>query len=277
MTIIVILSVFKKMNRGTPRFFSRLPEQFGGKVPFIVTDLINQLRELNAVETEGIFRKNGSAHDLTELSKQLDNGRIKDWSQFKNVHTLACCLKRYFRDMIPNNPLFPHNVYSQLVTIPQIPGTEAQAKNLKVIFETLPKPRQLTIAYLFKYILEVESQKDINKMNAQNLAIVFSPNIICTLDQDPVAALTNNTIQNKFVTTIINIGHLIFDDIDLDNSVLNDEDIPIIAAPPISKADIDKFVTLRDLRRRSYISYVPQDGFNDPRFVRPTREVVFDN
>ena len=265
-------------NKEAPRFFSRLPEQFGGKIPFIVTDLIDQLRSMNAVEVEGLFRLNGGAREMTELTQQLDKGRVQDWSQYKNVHTIACCLKKYFREMVPYNPLFPHDVYQDLISIPQLRDQDVQAAKFKEVLAKLSKPRQMTIIYLFQYILEVEANKEKNKMNAQNLAIVFSPNLICSLpanETDASQTITNNTLQNKLITTLVTIGHKIFDGVETADAKIIDSDIPIIAVPPIAKQDIEKFVSLRDLRRRSYIPYVPQDMFYDPRFVRPTREVTF--
>lgn len=264
------------MNRRAPRFFTRLPEQFGGKIPFIVTDIIDELRRENASDSEGIFRLSGSAAQVTELLLELDAGRVKDWSRYNSVHTIACTLKKYFREMIPQNPLFPHAIYNDLHEASQLTNKQMQIDKFKSIFATLSKPRQLTIAYLFKYILEIEENKAKNKMNAQNLAIVFSQNLICSLDTSKEATLINNAIQNKIIQAIIDVGHQLFDSIETDTAKLTDEDMPIIAIPPVPKSDIEKFIMLRDIRRRSYIPYIPADMFRDPRFIRPTRTVVFD-
>ena len=262
-------------DKEEPRFFSRLPEEFGGKIPFIVTDLIDQLRLMNASDIQGLFRLNGGAREMTELAQELDKGRIADWSKYKNPHAIACVLKKYFKEKMPNDPLFPYSIYNDLLTIPQLPDLYSQAAKFKDILQTLSKPRQLTIIYLFQYILEVESKKDINKMNASNLAIVFAPNILASQDTDPTQLIIHNTMQNKFLTTLINIGHDIFDGVDLESSKIVDEDIPIILVQPISKEEIETFVKLRKLRRRSLIPYIAQDMFYDTKFIRPTRNVVF--
>ncbi|EAY05197.1 RhoGAP domain containing protein [Trichomonas vaginalis G3] len=264
------------MNRRAPRFFSRQPEQFGGKIPFIVTDIIDELRKQNATDAEGIFRLSGSAAQVTELLLELDSGRVKDWSKYNSVHTIACTLKKYFREMIPNYPLFPHSIYGDLQDASNQANKQIMIEKYKASFEKLSKPRQLTIAYLFKYILEIEENKAKNKMNAVNLAIVFSQNLLCSLDTSKEATLINNAIQNKIIQTLIDVGHQVFDDINTDGAILTDDDMPIIAIPPVPKSDIEKFIMLRDIRRRSYIPYIPADMFRDPRFVRPTRTVVFD-
>ena len=58
-----------------PHFFSRSPEHFGGKIPFIVTDLVQKLREngyntLNTV-TSVIPIIVGDEYKLTQMSKDL--------------------------------------------------------------------------------------------------------------------------------------------------------------------------------------------------------------
>ena len=265
----------QNLDKEEPNFFSRSPEEFGGKIPFIVTDLIDQLKLMKAAENEGIFRLNGGAREMTELSQELDKGRIKDWSKYKNPHALACVLKRYFKEKIPDDPLFPYNVYNDLISIPQLPDKHSQVSKFKEIMKKLSKPRQLTIICLFQYILEIESKQNINKMKAANLAIVFSPNLIASPDTDPAQILMNNALQNKLITTLINIGHDIFDGIDIESSKIVDSDIPIISVNPISDQEIKTFVKLRQIRRNSLIPYVAQDMFYDSKFVRPTRTVVF--
>jgi len=266
------------MIETSPRFFSRFPEQFGGKIPFIVTDLIDRLRKINATLSEGIFRLSGSARDTSDLCYALDKGRISNWESFNNVNTVACALKKYFRDMIPLNPLFPHNVYDDLVRISQIQDTpESIANQFREIILSFSKPRLYTIVFLFNYLLEVESNSTKNKMNANNLAIVFAPNLICKISHDQQDALLSNSVQNKVISTIIRHGNMIFKDISIPESAfIKDEDLPIISYPPIDKAHVERLVQMRGYRRKSIIPFVPYDLLQDPNFVRPSRIVAFD-
>ena len=266
------------MNEISPRFFSRIPEQFGGKIPFIVSDIIKRLREMNAINSEGIFRLSGSSKDMSELCNKLDKGRIENWDEFPNVNTVACSLKKYFRDLIPLNPMFPYSIYDQLIEIIHMDNTENQIKRFKEIFYSFSKPRLFTFAHLFEYLAEVEANSSKNKMNAMNLGIIFAPNLICKQSLDQHDAIKDNSLQNKVISTIIKLYHKIFENFQIpETAFLLNEDIVIISTPPIDKNQVDKLIQMRSFRRRSIIPFVPFEFLSDPNFVRPNRIVVFES
>ncbi|OHT07028.1 RhoGAP domain containing protein [Tritrichomonas foetus] len=260
-----------------PQYFSRSPEQFGGKIPFVVSDLIEKLRELDAANVEGIFRLSGSARDISDLANMLDHGRVKDWSNFSNVHTISCTLKKYFRDMVTYDALLPYEYFQTAIDIPNKSANDDEAAaKFKELMNKLTPARRNTFAVLIKYLFEV-SQSPTSKMHPQNLAIVFAPNLLTKQPGkiDPEEALLFNAQQNKAIATMIRLYEKIFDDINIGPELfVTDEDLEILASPPINARDLPRIIELRNLRKESLIPFVPGEMLADPAFVRPTRVVA---
>ncbi|KAH0794489.1 RhoGAP domain containing protein [Histomonas meleagridis] len=261
-----------------PQYFSRSPEQFGGKIPFIVTDIVEKLRELGGVDTEGIFRLSGSAEGISNLCRELDRGRVKDWSQYTNIHTIACTLKKYFRDLVPKDPLIPSEYYNEMINIPDSAKTTEEAvQKYKAILNNFSVSRLLTFAYLFKFFADVAASTT-SKMTASNIAIVFAPNLLSPRKKDETAEsqIMSNTSQNRTITMMINNYDKIFGDIEITkDSFINDEDMEILAPTPIEKKDISRYLEIRNLRRQSLIQFIPYELLQDHTFVRPSRVVKF--
>lgn len=259
-----------------PQYFSRPPEHFGGKIPFIVTDIIECLRAKDALKLEGILRKSGAASQIADLSLELDQGRIADWSKYENVHTIACTLKKYFRDLVDTDPIFPKNLYERVCNIPKNTNKEQMITEYKKLIGELPVARRLTLAFLFRFLYEITTIES-NKMTSNNIAIVFAPNLLAYPEGiSAEESLQYTALQNRTIATMIANTEEIFGDIEInEKSFITDEDMPIIADPPIRQSDIDKFTQLQEIRKKSVIQFVPYELLSDPNFVRPTRVVTF--
>ena len=260
----------------SPQFFSRSPEQFGGKIPFVVTDMIDQLRALDAANSEGIFRLSGSAKDISDLASAFDLGRISDWSKYKNITTIACTLKKYFRDKVTHDPILPFSRFNEIIEIPdKAKSDEEAAKSFRQILDGLSKVRFYTLAVLLKYLHEV-SLSETSKMHANNLAIVFSPNLLQHKPGllEPQETILYNKQQNKSIAMMIRLYDQIFQGVEIgDELLVKDEDIPILSLPPINETDVQNITEIRKLRMNSLIPFVPYDFVTDPEFVRPSRSV----
>lgn len=245
-----------------PQFFSRSTDEFGGKVPFIVTDLIAKLRSMEAEKVEGIFRLSGSARDISELSYALDQGRVTDWAPFQNVHTIACTLKKYFRDNVRTKPLLPFDQFDAFIDIPIKAQTDEEAiPKYKEILKNITEARYNTFAVLLQYLHQI-SVVETSKMNAHNLAIVIAPNLLAPKpgtrsEQDQIKL---NALQNNAIELMIRLYEKIFDDFKLDESTfITDDDLKILAPPPIDENDLVYIAELRKARKKSLIPYVPSE------------------
>lgn len=255
-----------------PQFFSRQPEEFGGKIPFIITDSIEQLKKLNAETIKGIFRLSGSARDVSLLCSTLDSGRVVDWSIF-DYHAITGSLKKYFREKINDSPFFPFTVYEEITSIAKITQEERQIEIIKKVFATFSKPRFLSAVYLFRYLLEVTKSVELNSMGPDNIAIVFAPNLLNLRDQTPEQKMTANPIQNKAISTIIKLIDIVFGDVEIsDKYTLTDNELVIIGPPPLNQNDLNQIRAVRALRKRSIMPCIPYQYVG--KFRRPTREYI---
>lgn len=265
-----------------PHFYSRPPECFGGKLPFIVVDLIERLKEINAKNTEGIFRLNGGDSELKALCSQLDHGKVSDWSKFTDRNTIACALKKYFRGFCTFKPLIPAEMTEMLQAAIEPNGIpeEEVIKKVKNIISDLSIPNYYTFVLLIKYLREVADNEEISRMNATNLATCIAPNLFYQEEndkRDQMALLKENQTQNTIVRKFIEIGHELFDDVDVPQELyLTEEDIPKIMIQPLDDACIRPFAEWRATRRTSKIPLITPDIEKSPGFQRPTSPPHFD-
>ena len=99
------------MGDHCPRCFELPPEKFRGKIPFIVSDIVNELKKRKCEEVEGIFRHNGSDTGIKQLINEFNYGQIQDWSKYTEIHILSVTLKRYLRRIADFEPLIPFELY----------------------------------------------------------------------------------------------------------------------------------------------------------------------
>ena len=264
------------MSDSSPHFFSRSCEGFGGKISFVMTDLITELRKRNSAQSEGIFRKNGSNQQMNQISSIMDNKRYKDWDKCTDINTVACLLKKHLRDCVDNDPLLPRFFLEKLQS--HIESSGEFVENFKEVMNQISRPRFYTIVFLFKYLVEVYDNCENNKMGPDNLAICIAPNLFDVSVQpnstDTQTLLKANTNQNKIVSKLIELGHQIFDDISIpDEMFISDEDIPLLLTPIIDAKNSESFLKWRNLRRKSLIPYVPLELSSTPGFSRPIEPV----
>ncbi|OHS95797.1 RhoGAP domain containing protein [Tritrichomonas foetus] len=253
-------------------FFTRSADQFGGKISFIIHDIITQLQKVGAEKNEGIFRLSGSKQKIQELCLELNDGRVTDWSKYPDNNVLCDTLKKYFRDNSERNPLIPFFIYDPLIMIPPLYQADADVglTKIKGLMKELSRPTYISLAFLIKYLNFVANNKESNKMDALNLARMFGPNIMCSPMAHENPLMANHEAQNNITQILIERADDIFDDFYLTpDDILTDEEIEKISHVQVNEGDIVDSMNLRELRFKSLIPYVPGYLINDPNFVRP--------
>lgn len=162
-----------------PHFFTKKLELYCGKVPFIITDVLEQMKKSNASQSEGIFRLSAQKTTVENLCGMLDKGPLESFSGFEEPHLLACVIKRYIRELSLLDPLISVDIADDINTEIQVHmGDESIYQNLQNLIDKNPnKTKRNTLAVLMKYFKEITDDKDVNRMEASNLAIVFSPSL----------------------------------------------------------------------------------------------------
>jgi hypothetical protein len=79
---------------------------------------------------------------------------------------------------------------------------EERMFQIKSIIHNLPKANYIVLEYLMRHLSLVASYSDINKMEASNLALIFSIGLLRPA-QDDLSSIMLSDLQNKTIETII--------------------------------------------------------------------------
>lgn len=142
-------------------------------VPLIVQETINRID--TQLEVEGLFRIPGDGELISEFSKLYDSG-ISPSLLNKDVSLSCSLLKFYIRDL--RDPLIPMSAYDYYMEITQENDPAKQLAGCKELIKKLPICNRLVLYTLFEFLARVDAKSEKNKMNFQNLAIVFAPTVV---------------------------------------------------------------------------------------------------
>lgn len=134
-----------------------------------------------ATDVEGVFRINGSEKRMKELCTQFDTppeyGKDIDWDGYK-VHDAATLLRR-FLNLMPE-PVIPADrfvEFREVLAKPAVDEEEAIGAYRKLI-TSCPPATQYLLLYLLDLLAVFERNAEVNKMTANNLAILFQPGML---------------------------------------------------------------------------------------------------
>ncbi|KZT06270.1 RhoGAP-domain-containing protein [Laetiporus sulphureus 93-53] len=148
-----------------------LPE---GEVPKIVRICVSEI-EMRGLEAEGIYRVSGRHAAVQELQHQIE--RSEAAFQFNpaidDVYAVASLLKLYLREL--PEPLFKYPLNERIQHSEELDGHRMNDfQLLRSKLRRLPPVHQATLKMIVEHLSLVASRADKNKMDAKNLAIVFS-------------------------------------------------------------------------------------------------------
>ncbi|EKM50162.1 uncharacterized protein PHACADRAFT_264735 [Phanerochaete carnosa HHB-10118-sp] len=150
-----------------------------GGIPRVVKDCIEYLRE-TGLQDEGLFRRSPSSAVLKQVQQAYDRGHVVSLSNFGDPHLAAVLLKKYLRDL--PEPVFPESLYP---TITQCPTPSVDLTDMaavihvrEILLPQLPPCAQILLNHVIHLLHEVSMRAEHNRMNAFNLALVISPNLL---------------------------------------------------------------------------------------------------
>jgi len=252
------------------QFFTRPPEIFMGKIPFIVSDLIEELIRRKSDTFEGIFRLNGSDTKVRQLIEKFENGHVSDIQEIRDIHTISTTLKRYFRNMLNTKPLISDEVFEKLLELLKDEGGEEVFDNFRENLLSLGQTRFNLLNYLASYLRKVADNERVNQMNPSNLAICFAPNLFMSTEGN-----SNRSFQANSVTSyLISNYKAIFGECKLEPEVFcTDKDILSAVSCPYSEFMLYQMIMRTHRRQQSVIPYMSNIQINPTgEFRRPTRE-----
>ncbi|XP_049455555.1 rho GTPase-activating protein 22 isoform X4 [Epinephelus fuscoguttatus] len=171
-------------------------------VPVLVEQCVCFIRE-HGLQEEGLFRAPGQTNHVRELQDAFDRGEKPVFDSTTDVHTVASLLKLYIREL--PEPIIPFSKYTQflscapLLTKDKAMGIVELGKQVK----SLPQVNYNLLTYICKFLDEVQSHSNENKMSVQNLATVFGPNILRPRVEDPVTMMEGSSQVQHLMTVLI--------------------------------------------------------------------------
>lgn len=178
--------LLETINSGGDRpLFKSLLYGDGPQVPRVVKSCLRHL-ENYGLNTLGLFRVSSSKKRIRQLREDFDSGQNIQLDSEFHPHDVAQLLKEYFRDL--PDPLLTRDLYTHLLnTLRFRPAQQLEAQRFLV--SLLPVYNRDTLWALSNFLGKVvENSVDRknadgemiigNRMDAQNLATLFGPNIL---------------------------------------------------------------------------------------------------
>ncbi|KAM9837059.1 LOW QUALITY PROTEIN: rho GTPase-activating protein 22 [Aulostomus maculatus] len=178
-------------------------KKFGPRLaPLLVEQCVDFIRE-RGLDEEGLFRMPGQANLVKELQEAFDCGDKPLFDSNTDVHTVASLLKLYLREL--PEPVVPFCKYEDFLTCAQLLAKDEEegVQELEKQVYTLPLPNYNLLKYICKFLDEVQSHCNENKMSVQNLATVFGPNILRPKMEDPVTIMEGTSLVQHLMTVLI--------------------------------------------------------------------------
>ncbi|CAH0546232.1 unnamed protein product [Brassicogethes aeneus] len=142
-------------------------------IPPVVKQCVEFLDHPDALETEGLFRRSANAIKVNTLKANANKGENL---AFEDPHEAAALLKKFLREL--KEPLLTYEVYDEIIDF-QSWSKEEQLRLVSIlVMEKLPEDNYKLLKYVISFLSRVMERSDLNKMNAQNLAVVFGPNLV---------------------------------------------------------------------------------------------------
>lgn len=192
---------------------ARLYERDQFAVPMVVHQCI-QAVDLYGLAVEGIYRLSGSAMHVNKLKNLFDTDQESHILDFRNpenffhdVNSVAGLLKQFLRDL--PDPLLTSENYAAFIEAARQDDDIVRRDSMHAIINGLPDPNYATLRALTLHLWRVMENSAVNRMNSQNLAIVFGPTLMGTA---PGSNIADAAWQVRAVDTILQNTYQIFDE-----------------------------------------------------------------
>lgn len=187
------LRIEPKINKGDPNLEANRR--------LIETQMMNRLKE--DVQTEGIFRRSGTAQAVDSLAEMLNNGEIKPWAS-DDVIDIAAAYKGFLRlQQKVNNPLFSENDFTKLGAAYKGESfVKRRVFAFRTVFKAMSPDHALHLKEFLNLMALTARHSAVNMMTARNLAIVTAPNLFPAA-LNPLDAFKKQQAQQDLVESLI--------------------------------------------------------------------------
>ncbi|KAI8997099.1 Rho GTPase activation protein, partial [Pilobolus umbonatus] len=117
-----------------------------------------------------------------------------------DINTITGLLKLYFREL--RNPLMTYEYYDYFMEAARITDYEGFMYEIKSIIHSLPAANYATLETLMRHLNRVASHSEVNKMEASNLALIFSVGLLRS-SQENFSGIMMSDLQSKIIEVLI--------------------------------------------------------------------------
>ncbi|GAN04810.1 conserved hypothetical protein [Mucor ambiguus] len=181
-----------------------------GQIPQVVRLCIEQVDQ-RGLDVVGIYRLSGQTTSIQKY-KALFNTRPDQaihLGEEHDINVITGLLKLYFREL--KNPLLTFEYYDRFIEAARLQDYDERMFRLKSIIQVLPVANYKVLFHLARHLERVKNHSHINKMEASNLALIFSMGLLRPKHDDVSASIMHNDLSSTIVETIITHVDWFFD------------------------------------------------------------------
>ncbi|KAM7373800.1 hypothetical protein PAMP_006503 [Pampus punctatissimus] len=181
-----------------------------GFVPPAVQRCISHITQ-HGMKVEGVYRRCGLAAKVNRLVEALltSPSSAPLQSDEQGVLDAAAALKQYVRHQ---ETLFPERDRQEWLQAAVISDERSRFSAYRRLLQQLPNDNRATLSALFGHFYMIQVFSQVNKMSAQNLALVLVPSLFQSLNQDLLRLTREFIIHHTllFLVYLLVIHHLIY-------------------------------------------------------------------
>ncbi|KYR01321.1 RhoGAP domain-containing protein [Tieghemostelium lacteum] len=166
-------------------------EDEGFSVPSILVSMKKSLIESGGLQQEGIFRLAGEQNEIKRIKETMNRN---EFTSSTDINTIASLIKIWYREL--PSPILNSVPTEKIFYSSDVDECVAAVNNL-------PEPQKSLLNWLLNLLLQVSSYSSVNKMTAQNLAIVVSPNLFDQRSSNPMEGLVMSQKCVQFIHNVL--------------------------------------------------------------------------
>lgn len=192
-------------------------------IPSILLHTIQSMRELEALEVEGIFRVPGSFMQFEKLRNQINSGNGKNINFGSlDVHILATLVKQFIATL--PDPITTVQLYEHWISAARYADSSERMRALIEVYRCMPEPNKSCMKFLFEFLADIHRKRDVNKMGAPVLATAFGPSVLRDDGKNPAKMFLDMRDVHVAVSTMIEFFNEVFNS---SNGPVQDQDCEI--------------------------------------------------
>ncbi|KAK4521176.1 phosphatidylethanolamine N-methyltransferase [Mucor velutinosus] len=201
-------------------FGGPLKLEHDGQIPQVVRLCIEQVDQ-RGLDVVGIYRLSGQTTSIQKYKALFNSKPDQDihLDQEHDINVITGLLKLYFREL--KNPLLTFEYYDRFIEAARLQDYDERMFRIKSIIQVLPVVNYKVLFHVARHLERVKNHSHINKMEASNLALIFSMGLLRPKHDDVSASIMHNDLSSIIVETIITHVDWFFD---TDTTTSTDDD-----------------------------------------------------